>query len=108
VAFHRWRVLPVADCRLHLDEKTPEASVESSHMASTALSTDELLRRVKGTVGKADYSVVVPMRPEQGYVSLVSPLFFVFVFSFFLFLSVLPSCPFRQRLRGFWTTQPQA
>jgi hypothetical protein len=61
--------------------------VESSRMASAALSTDELLWWVKGTVGKADYSVVVSMRPEQGYVSLVSPLFFVFVFGFFFFLS---------------------
>jgi hypothetical protein len=44
-------------------------------------------------VGKADYSVVVPMRPEQGYMSLVSPLFF-FVFGFFFFfVSVLPSRP---------------
>jgi hypothetical protein len=38
-------------------------------------------------VGKADYSVVVPMHPEQGYVSLASPLFFVFVSGFFFFLS---------------------
>jgi hypothetical protein len=63
-AFHRRRVLPLANRRLRLDEMTPEAFVESSRMASAALSTDELLRRVKGTVGKADYSVVVPMRPE--------------------------------------------
>jgi hypothetical protein len=64
---------------------TPEASVEISWMASAALPTDELLRRVKGTVEKADYSVVVLMRPEQGYVSLVSPLFLSMfsVFSFF-------------------------
>jgi hypothetical protein len=57
--------------------------METSRMASTALSTDELLRWVKGTVGKADYSVVVLMRPKQSYVSLVSALFSVFVFSFF-------------------------
>jgi hypothetical protein len=53
-------------------------------MASIALSTDELLWQVKEIAGKADYSVVVPMRPEQGYVSLVSPLFFGFVFGFFV------------------------
>ena len=29
-AFHRRRVLPLADRRLYLDEMTPEASVESS------------------------------------------------------------------------------
>jgi hypothetical protein len=49
-----------------------EASVKSSRMASAALSTDELLRWVKGTVGKAYYIVPIPMRPKQGYVSLVS------------------------------------
>jgi hypothetical protein len=72
-------VLLLADRRLRLDEMTPEACMESSRMASAALSTDEVLRRVKGTVGKADYSVVLPMRPEQGYMSLVSLLFFHFL-----------------------------
>ena len=43
---------------------TPEASVESSRMVSAALPTDELRWRVKGTVVKADYFVVVLMRPE--------------------------------------------
>jgi hypothetical protein len=43
---------------------TPEVSVESFWMASAALPTNELLWWVKGTVGKADYSVVVSMRPE--------------------------------------------
>jgi hypothetical protein len=42
-AFHRRRVLSLADHRLRLDEMTPEASVESSQMASAAFSTDELL-----------------------------------------------------------------
>jgi hypothetical protein len=83
VAFHRRWVLPLADRRLGLDEMTPEASVESSRMASATLSTDELLQRLKGMVGNADYSIVVLMCPEQGYESLVSPLFFVFVFGFF-------------------------
>lgn len=43
--------------RVRLDEMTPKASMESSRMALAALSTDELLRRVKGTVGKVDYTV---------------------------------------------------
>jgi hypothetical protein len=59
-------------------------------MASAALSTDELLRRVKGTVRKVDYIVPVLMRPKQGYVSLVSferylylhPFFFISTRSF--------------------------
>jgi hypothetical protein len=71
-AFDRGRVLPLTECQLRLDEMTPKASVESSRMSSAALSTDELLRWVKGTVGKADYTAIVLMHPDQGYVSLVS------------------------------------
>jgi hypothetical protein len=41
-------------------------------MASTTLTTDDLLKRVKITVGKAGYTVHVSLRPERGYVSLVS------------------------------------
>jgi hypothetical protein len=84
-AFHKRRVLPLTEHRLHLENMTLGASVESSRIASAALSTNELLQRVKGTVGRVDYSTVVPMRPEQGYVSLVSPLFLLLslVFSYF-------------------------
>jgi hypothetical protein len=103
-AFHRWRVIPLTDRRLCLDEMTPEASMESSWMASVALPTDELLRRVKGTVGKADYSVVVPMRPEQGYVSLVS-LLFCQCFWFFPSSHLTSSSPLHG-LRGFRTARP--
>jgi hypothetical protein len=92
VAFHRRRVLTLANHRLHLDEMTLEASVESSRMASDALSTNELLRRVKGTVGKTYYSVVVVMHPEPSYVSLMSILVFVFVLGFFFPVPVVPSC----------------
>lgn len=56
VAFHRKRVLPLMERRLCLDEMTPEAFVESSQMASTNLSIDELLRQVKGAMEKADYT----------------------------------------------------
>lgn len=43
-------------------------------MSSATLTTDNLLKRVKGVVRKADYSILaqVLMRPDQGYVSLVS------------------------------------
>jgi hypothetical protein len=82
-----------------------EAFAESSQMASAALSTDELLRRVKGTVGKADYSVVVPMHPEQGYVSLVSPLFFWF---FLLFVLVVPSHPLDRGSRASGPPDPRS
>jgi hypothetical protein len=43
-------------------------------MSSTPLSTDDLLRRIAGTVGRLDTGVLnqPPMRPDHGYVSLVS------------------------------------
>jgi hypothetical protein len=43
-------------------------------MSSTSLSTDDLLRQVAGTVGRLDAGVLSqpPMRPDHGYVSLVS------------------------------------
>jgi hypothetical protein len=63
-AFHRLRLLPLTGRRLRLDEMTPEASVESSQMALVALPTDELLRWVKGTMGKVDYSIIMSMRPD--------------------------------------------
>jgi hypothetical protein len=47
-AFHRKMVLPLTECRLRLDEMTPDASMESSWMASAALSIDELLRKGQG------------------------------------------------------------
>ena len=42
---------------------------------------------MKGTVGKEDYSIVMLMRLEQGYVSLVSPLFLSMFSVFSLFSS---------------------
>jgi hypothetical protein len=60
-AFHHRRVLLLVERRLHLDEVKPEVFVEGSQMASAALSTDELLRWVMGTMGKADYIVPVPI-----------------------------------------------
>jgi hypothetical protein len=65
-------VLLLVEWHLCLDEMTPEAYVESSRMTLAALSIDEVVKRVKGTVGKANYTVLVPMRPKLGYVSLAS------------------------------------
>jgi hypothetical protein len=62
--FHRRRLLPLTGRQLRLDDMTPEASVESSRMASVALPTNELLRWVKGTMEKVDYSVIMSMRPD--------------------------------------------
>lgn len=52
---------------MRLHEMTPEVLVESSRMSSTTLTTNDLLNRVKGMVGKVDYNVLVPMRPECGH-----------------------------------------
>jgi hypothetical protein len=43
-------------------------------MSSASLSADDLHRRVAGTVGRLDASALTQpvMRPERGYVSLVS------------------------------------
>ena len=54
-------------------------------MASATLTTDDLLKRVKGTVGMVDYTAPVPMRLERGYVSLVSRRsYFCFCSRFFI------------------------
>jgi hypothetical protein len=103
-AFHCRRVLTLAERRLCLDEITTEASVESSRMASTALSIGKLLRRVKGMVGNADYTTPIPMRPDQGYVSLVT---FRLPFHFSLSFLTHPSFSTHlQGLRGYQTTWP--
>jgi hypothetical protein len=73
-AIHRRRVLPLAERRLRLSEMKAGVDLEGSRMSSTSLSADDLLRRVAGTVGRLDASALSqpPMRPNRGYVSLVS------------------------------------
>jgi hypothetical protein len=90
-AIHRRRVLPLAELWLRLSEMKPGVDLEGSRMSSTSLSADYLLRRVVGTVGRLDAGVLSlpPMRPDHGYVSLVSvrPSFcFVSCFLRFWFL----------------------
>jgi hypothetical protein len=84
-AIHRRRVLPLAQRRLRLSEMKPGVDLEGSRMSSTSLSTDDLLSRLASTVGRLDAGVLSQplMRPDQGYVSLVSvrpPLLFCAVF----------------------------
>lgn len=67
------------------------------------LSTDEILRRVKGTVGNTYYIVLILMHPNQDYVSLVS-LRFSFYFNPFFFISSFSSL--LQGLQGYRTTRP--
>jgi hypothetical protein len=60
--------------RLRLSEMKSEVDLEGSRMSSTSLSADELLKRVAGTVGRLDVGALSQpvMRPDRGYVSLVS------------------------------------
>jgi hypothetical protein len=48
--------------------------LEDSRMSSTSLSADDLLKQVTNTVGKPDAGALSQpaMRPDRGYVSLVS------------------------------------
>jgi hypothetical protein len=73
-AIHHRRVLPLAERRLPLSEMKPGIDLEGSQMSSASLSTDDLRRRVAGTVGRLDVGALTQpvMRPECGYVSLVS------------------------------------
>ena len=49
-AFHRWRVLPLMAQRRRLFEMRPGEPVEGTRMSSSALSDEEILRRVGETV----------------------------------------------------------
>jgi hypothetical protein len=73
-AIHCQRVLPLVERRLRLSDMKRGVDLEGSRMSSTSLSADDLLRRVASTVGRLDAGVLSqpPMRPDQGYVSLVS------------------------------------
>jgi hypothetical protein len=73
-AIHRRRVFPLVERRLRLSEMKPGVDLEGSRMSLTSLSADDLLRRVASTVGRLDAGVLSQpsMRPDHGYMSLVS------------------------------------
>jgi hypothetical protein len=73
-AIHRRRVLPLVERRLRLSEMKPGVDLEGSSMSSASLSADDLHRQVAGTVGRLDAGALTQpaMRPDHGYVSLVS------------------------------------
>jgi hypothetical protein len=73
-AIHRRRVLPLAERRLPLSEMKPGVDLDGSQMSLASLSADDLRRRVAGMVGRLDVGALTQpvMRPEHGYVSLVS------------------------------------
>jgi hypothetical protein len=64
----------LAERRLLLSEMMSGVDLEGSQMSLASLSTDDLRRRVAGTVGRLDAGALTQpvMRPERGYVSLVS------------------------------------
>jgi hypothetical protein len=57
--------------------------LEGSQTSSASLSADDLRRRVAGTVGRLDAGALTQpvMRPERGYVSLVSVRSFSYLVS---------------------------
>jgi hypothetical protein len=65
---------PLAERRLRLVEMKPGVDSEGSRMSSTSLSSDDLLKWVVSTVGRPDAGTLnqPAMRPDHGYVSLVS------------------------------------
>jgi hypothetical protein len=71
---HHRRVLPLAERQLHLLEMRPRVDLEGSQMSSASLPDDDLRKRVAGTVGRLDAGALTQpaMRPDHGYVSLVS------------------------------------
>jgi hypothetical protein len=73
-ATHRRRVLPLAERRLPLSEMKPGVDLEGSQTSSASLPVDDLRRRVAGTIGRLDAGALthLVMRPDHGYVSLVS------------------------------------
>ena len=77
--FHRQRVIPLMERRLAIFELTPKAAAEGSRMSSVLLSPDATSLRAKSAVphfpSDPEDLWKIKMRPEEGYISLVSPAF---------------------------------
>ena len=74
-AFHRRRVLPLMAQRRRLFKMRPDEPIEGIRMSASALSDEEILRRVRETVeAKLRSGGLTPivMRPSWGFLSLVS------------------------------------
>ena len=74
-AFHRRRVLPLMARRQCLFEMTPDEPIDGIRLSAVALSDEEILRRVNGTVDgwtKSSGLSLFLMCPSRGYISLVS------------------------------------
>ena len=74
--FHRQRVIPLMERRLGIFELTPEAAAEGSRMSSELLSLEAATQRAKSVLAHfpSDPEDLwkIKMRPEKGYISLVS------------------------------------
>ena len=74
-AFHHRRVLPLMARRRRLFEMKPGEPIEGIRMSSSALSNEEILRRVGETVEaklRGGNLTPITMRPLRGFLSLVS------------------------------------
>ena len=74
--FHRQRVIPLMERRLPIFDLTPEAAVEGSRKSNELLSHDAAARRARSAVAHFPSNPEdlwkVKMRPEKGYITLVS------------------------------------
>ena len=73
--FHHRRVLPLMARRWRLFEMKPGEPIEGTRMSSSALSDEEILRRVGETVEaklRGGNLTPIVMRPSRGFLSLVS------------------------------------
>ena len=71
-AFHRWRVLPLMAQRRRLFEMKPGEPIEGIRMSSSALSNEEIVRRVGETVEaklRGGNLTPIAMRPSRGFLS---------------------------------------
>ena len=74
--FHRQRVIPLTERSLPIFELTPEASSVGSRTSYVLLPRDVAARRAKNTVAEFPDNPnnlwEIKMRPETGYISVVS------------------------------------
>ena len=74
-SFHSRRVLPLMAQRRRLFEMRPDEPIAGIRMSASALSDEEILRRVRETVDaklRSGGLTTLAMRPSRWYLSLVS------------------------------------
>jgi len=74
--FHRQRVIPITERNLPIFDLTPEAQYAGSRTSNVLLPQDVAARRAKSAVvefpDNSDDLCEIKMRPEAGYISVVS------------------------------------